>query len=153
MDALIQFFIDWGYIGLFFSAILAGSIIPFSSEVVLTVLVEMGADSTLCLISATLGNTFGGLLCYYLGYLGDMQKIEKWLGIGNEKMDKVERFVRKYGAWMGFFGFLPLVGGAIIVVLGLMRANLHITTFMMILGKFIRYMLLLLALQGVTSLF
>ena len=153
MDGLIQFFIDWGYIGLFFSAILAGSIIPFSSEVVLTVLVEMGADSTLCLISATLGNTFGGLLCYYMGYLGDMKKIEKWAGVSRERMDKVERFVRKYGSWMGFFGFLPLVGGAIIVVLGLMRANIHITTFMMVLGKFIRYLLLLLALQGVTSLF
>lgn len=153
MDGLIQFFIDWGYIGLFISAFVAGSILPFSSEVVLTVLVEMGADPTLCLISASIGNTLGGLVCYYLGYLGNMQKIERWLGIKQEKMDRVDGFVRKYGAWMGLFGVLPWVGEVIIVLLGLMRANVYITTFTMFVGKFTRYLLMLLALQGVTSLF
>lgn len=153
MDALIQFFIDWGYIGLFISAFVAGSILPFSSEVVLTVLVEMGADPTTCLLSASIGNTLGGLVCYYLGYLGNMQKIEKWLGVKQEKMDKVEGFVRKYGAWMGLFGVLPWVGEVIIVLLGLMRANIYITTSTMFIGKFIRYLLMLLALQGVTSIF
>lgn len=153
MDGLIQFFIDWGYIGLFISAFVAGSILPFSSEVVLTVLVEMGADPTLCLISASIGNTLGGLVCYYLGYLGNMQKIEQWLGIKQEKMDRVDGFVRKYGAWMGLFGVLPWVGEVIIVLLGLMRANVYITTFTMFVGKFTRYLLMLLALQGVTSLF
>lgn len=153
MDGLIQFFIDWGYIGLFISAFVAGSILPFSSEVVLTVLVEMGADPTTCLLSASIGNTLGGLVCYYLGYLGNMQKIEKWLGVKQEKMDKVEGFVRKYGAWMGLFGVLPWIGEVIIVLLGLMRANIYITTSTMFIGKFIRYLLMLLALQGVTSIF
>lgn len=153
MDGLIQFFIDWGYIGLFISAFVAGSILPFSSEVVLTVLVEMGADPTTCLLSASIGNTLGGLVCYYLGYLGNMQKIEKWLGVKQEKMDKVEGFVRKYGAWMGLFGVLPWVGEVIIVLLGLMRANIYITTSTMFIGKFVRYLLMLLALQGVTSIF
>ena len=153
MDGLIQFVIDWGYIGLFISAFVAGSILPFSSEVVLTVLVEMGADPTTCLLSASIGNTLGGLVCYYLGYLGNMQKIEKWLGVKQEKMDKVEGFVRKYGAWMGLFGVLPWVGEVIIVLLGLMRANIYITTSTMFIGKFIRYLLMLLALQGVTSIF
>ena len=39
MDAFIetvsQILIDWGYPGLFISALLAGSIVPFSSEIVL----------------------------------------------------------------------------------------------------------------------
>ena len=64
MDALIDFFIEWGYIGVFLSALFAGSILPFSSEVVLTVLVQMGADPTLSLLSASIGNTIGGLICY-----------------------------------------------------------------------------------------
>ena len=79
MESIAQFFVEWGYIGLFLSALLAGSILPFSSELVLTVLVQMGADPTVCLISASIGNTIGGLICYWLGYLGDMQKIEHWL--------------------------------------------------------------------------
>lgn len=153
MDALAQFFIDWGYIGLFISALVAGSILPFSSEVVLTILVQMGADPTLCLISASVGNTIGGLLCYWLGYLGNMEWIERWLKIEKQKMDKVSGFVKRYGAVMGLFGVLPWVGEAIIVLLGLMRANVYVTTITMFIGKFIRYLLIVLALQGVNSLF
>ena len=152
MDALVQFFIDWGYIGLFISALVAGSILPFSSEVVMTVLVQMGADPALCLVSASIGNTIGGLLCYWLGYLGNMEWIERWLKIDKQKMDKVSGFVKRYGAAMGLFGVLPWVGEAIIVLLGLMRANVYITTLMMFIGKFVRYLLIILALQGVNSL-
>lgn len=153
MEAITQFFIDWGYIGLFISAFVAGSILPFSSEVVLTVLVQMGADPTLSLIAASLGNTAGGLVCYGLGYLGNMEWIERWLKIDKQKMDKVSGFVKRYGAVMGLFGVLPWVGEAIIVLLGLMRSNVYITTLTMFIGKFIRYLLIILALQGVNSLF
>ena len=113
----------------------------------------MGADPTVCLISASIGNTIGGLICYWLGYLGDMQKIERWLKIDHTKMERVDKFVRKYGAWMGVFGVLPWIGEVIIVLLGLMRANVYITTATMFVGKFVRYLLMLLALQGVNSLF
>ena len=153
MEAITQFFIDWGYIGLFISAFVAGSILPFSSEVVLTVLVQMGADPIICLISASIGNTLGGLVCYWLGYLGNMEQIERWLKIDKQKMDKVSGFVKRYGAGMGLFGVLPWVGEVIIVLLGLMRANVYITTLTMFIGKFIRYWLIILALQGVNSLF
>ena len=153
MDALVQFFIDWGYIGLFISALVAGSILPFSSEVVMTILVQMGADPTMCLISASVGNTIGGLLCYWLGYLGNMEWIERWLKIEKQKIDKVSGFVKRYGAVMGLFGVLPWVGEAIIVLLGLMRANVYVTTITMFIGKFIRYLLIILTLQGVNSLF
>ena len=153
MDALIDFFIEWGYIGLFLSALIAGSILPFSSEVVLTVLVQMGADPTISLLSASIGNTVGGLICYWLGYLGNMEWIERWLKIDKQKMDKVSGFVQRRGAWMGLFGVLPWVGEVIIVLLGLMRANVYITTITMFIGKFVRYLLLLYALQGINSLF
>ena len=153
IEAITQFFIDWGYIGLFISAFVAGSILPFSSEVVLTVLVQMGADPMVSLLSASVGNTAGGLVCYGLGYLGNMEWIERWLKIDKQKMYKVSGFIKRYGAAMGLFGVLPWVGEVIIVLLGLMRANVYITTFTMFIGKFIRYLLIILALQGVNSLF
>ncbi len=152
MDAIVDFFIEWGYIGLFISALLAGSILPFSSEVVLTVLVQMGSDPVICLISASIGNTLGGVLCYWMGYMGKMEWIERWLKIDKEKMAKVERFVRRWGAWIGLFGVLPGVGEVIIVLLGLMRSNVYITTIMMFIGKFLRYLMLIYAIEGVNSL-
>ena len=44
---------EWGYLGLFIAAFLAGSIIPFSSEAVLGLLLIAGYDSWGCIISAT----------------------------------------------------------------------------------------------------
>ena len=152
MDAIVEFFINWGYLGLFLSALIAGSILPFSSELVLTILVQMGLDPLYCLIWASIGNTLGGLICYWLGYLGNMQWIERWLKIEKEKLDKAERFVRRYGAWMGVFGVLPWIGEAIIVMLGLMRSNVYYTTLTMFIGKATRYALIILAIEGVNSL-
>ena len=52
---------------------------------------------------------------------------------------------------MGLFGVLPWVGEVIIVLLGLMRCNIYITTVTMFIGKFLRYLLLILAVEGVNS--
>lgn len=152
MDAIVDFFINWGYLGLFLAAFVAGSILPFSSEVVLTVLVQMGLDPMLCLLSASIGNTLGGVVCYWLGWLGNMQWIERWLKVKQESLDKVERFVKRYGAWMGLFSILPWVGEAIVVLLGLMRSNVYLTTLTMFIGKTFRYALIILAIEGVNSL-
>lgn len=153
MDAIIQFLVDWGYIGLFIAALAAGSILPFSSEVVLTILVQMGADPWICAVSATIGNTLGGLICYWLGWLGNPEWIEKWLKVDHQQLNKVSRFVEKYGAWMGFFSILPWVGDAIVVLLGLMRSNVYLTTITMFIGKAARYIAVIYTLAGINSLF
>lgn len=46
------------------------------------------------------------------------------------------------GAWMGFFAFLPLLGSAITIVLGLTRANIVISVISITIGKVLRYVLL-----------
>jgi membrane protein YqaA with SNARE-associated domain len=48
-----------------------------------------------------------------------------------------------YGAWMGFFAFLPVLGSAITIALGLMRANILISIISISLGKFLRYVILI----------
>ena len=47
LDTATQLCIDWGYWGLFLSAFVAGSIVPFSSEAVMVVLVRLGLDPAL----------------------------------------------------------------------------------------------------------
>ena len=47
---------EWGYAGLFIAAFLAGSILPFSSEVVLGLLLVAGYSTWGCVVSATAGN-------------------------------------------------------------------------------------------------
>lgn len=89
---------EWGYFGLFIAAFLAGSIIPFSSEAVLGLLLIAGYDSWGCVFSATLGNWLGGVTCYYIGYLGKTEWIHTYLKIPEEKLSKMQRFLKGKGS-------------------------------------------------------
>ena len=50
---------------------------------------------------------------------------------------------------MGFFSFVPGIGDAIVVALGLMRANLLGVSLSMLLGKGIRYYLIAIGVEWV----
>ena len=142
MDSLIPILIDWGYLGLFVAAFVAGTILPFSSEAVMVALAAIGLSPVGCLLSATLGNTLGGMTCYWIGRCGNRRWILR-LGISDQKLTRAERFVGGRGAWMAFFTFLPVIGEAIALLLGLMRSNQLITCIAMLLGKAARYGILL----------
>jgi len=143
MDAIIasvqQFLIDMGYPGLFVSAMLAGSIVPFSSEIVLVVLIKLGFDPLYSVVWASLGNTAGGMSCYYIGYLGKIEWAEKYFKVKHEKILKMQKFLQGKGAMMAFFAFLPTIGEVISMALGFMRSNVLLTTTSMFVGKLVRY--------------
>lgn len=147
MDALIQFLVDWGYLGLFISAFVAGSIVPFSSEAVMVIFAQMGLSPVICVLLATMGNTLGGMTCYWMGHLGKIDWIEKYFGVKRTKIERMQRFLQGKGALMGFFTFLPFAGEAIAIALGFMRSNVWLTAISMFVGKFIRYAVLLTAFQ------
>lgn len=142
MDIIINFLIDYGYFGMLVSAFLAGSFLPFSSEAVMVALQAAGLDPWGLILYGTVGNVAGGMVNYGLGRLGRMEWIERYLHVSRESLDKAERFMAGRGAWMGFFAFLPLLGSAITIALGLMRANMPISIISITIGKFLRYVLL-----------
>ena len=152
LNTITQLCIDWGYWGLFLSAFVAGSIVPFSSEAVMVVLVRMGLDPALCLLAAAAGHTAGGMTCYWIGHFGKREWFGKYLGIGQKQLDRAGRFLAGKGAWSAFFAFLPYIGEAIAILLGLMRSNVWITTLAMFAGKALRYAAILYAVKGAVSL-
>lgn len=135
----MEFLIEYGYIGVFIAAFLAATILPFSSEVVLTGVLLAGASYWPCMIAATIGNTLGGMTCYWLGMLGKVEWIEKYLKMDQVKIQKVQDWVKNKGGWTAFFVFLPGVGDFIAVALGFLRANAWVVLFSMFLGKALRY--------------
>ena len=153
MDAFLQLLTEWGYIGMFISAFLAGTILPFSSEAVLLACVGLGLDPVASTLSTTAGNALGGITCYWIGHLGKLEWIEKYLKVDKKQMDRAERFIRGRGSWMALFSFLPVIGDAILIVLGWMRANAWIVALSMTLGKLARYAILVAATLGVINLF
>ena len=155
MDAWIDFFLQWGYVGLFLASFIAGSVVPLSSEaiVVACLVPPLQLNPWWCLLSATLGNVAGGTTCYWLGTLGNLEWIERYAHVKKEKLDRAERFIRGRGAWMGFFAFIPLLGTAITVALGYMRAHWPTVLLSMTIGKVLRYAALIWGTLGVVRLF
>ena len=125
------------------SAFLAGSFLPFSSEAVMLGLLAAGCDAWELIIFGTIGNVLGSVFNYGVGRLGKVEWFEKYLHVKPEQMDKARRFVRGRGAYMGFFAFIPLLGSAITILLGLMRANIVITFLSITVGKVLRYIALI----------
>ena len=143
MEALNDILIQYGYWGMLVSAFLAGSFFPFSSEAVMLGLLAAGLAPTDLVIYGSIGNVAGSLFNYGVGRMGKTEWIERYLHVSQESLDKAERFMAGRGAWMGFFAFLPVLGSAITIMLGLMRANLPISILSITIGKVLRYVLLL----------
>jgi membrane protein YqaA with SNARE-associated domain len=143
MDAFINLLMQYGYWGMLTSAFTAGSFFPFSSEAVMFGLMAAGLDPFTLAIYGTIGNVLGSLVNYGIGRMGKMEWIERYLHVSKKDLDRAERFMAGQGAWMGFFAFVPIIGSAITIALGLMRANLLITTISITLGKIVRYAILI----------
>ncbi len=133
---------SWGYWGMLVSAFLAGSFVPFSSEVVMSGLQAAGLEPIQLVLYGSIGNVLGSMFNYGVGRMGKLEWIAKYLHVKKESLDKAERFMAGRGAWMGFFAFLPLLGSAITIVLGLTRANIVISVISITIGKVLRYVLL-----------
>ena len=133
----------YGYWGMLLTAFLAGSVFPFSSEAVMVALLATpGIDPWTLVGYATVGNVLGSMFNYCVGRMGRMEWIERFLKIKPEKMERAQKFMAGHGAWMGFFAFVPVLGSAITVTLGLMRANIVISFLSMTAGKLLRYCVL-----------
>ena len=143
MEFIIAFLTQYGYWGMLMAACLAGSFFPFSSEAVLIGLMATGLDPWVLMGYGTVGNVVGSILNYCVGRMGKMEWIEKRLHVKEEDLERAHRFLAGRGAWMGFFAFLPVLGSAITIALGLMRSNVFITFVAITLGKICRYIVLI----------
>lgn len=143
MDVITDILISYGYWGMLITAFIAGSFFPFSSEAVMMGLMAAGLNPWGLVVYGTIGNVLGSMFNFFVGRMGKVEWIEKYLHVSKEKMDKAIRFMGGRGAWMGFFAFLPVLGSAITIVLGLMRANIPISITSITIGKFLRYVILI----------
>lgn len=132
-------FIELGYLGLFLASFLSSTIIPMGSEFVLIALLGFGFNPFWCVLIATIGNTFGGITSYGIGYLGKWEWIEKYFRKPKEKILKFQNRIKRWGAIAGLFAWLPFVGDIIAIGLGFLRLNPWMSFLYMFLGRLIRY--------------
>ena len=135
MEALAE----WGFIGLFISSFLAATILPLSSEIVLSILIANNYDLTTSLILATIGNWLGGMSSYGLGWLAKWRFIEKYFRIKIETIKNVKDKIDKWGSFIAFFCWLPIIGDPLALGLGFFKTNVVLVSIWMFIGKMIRY--------------
>ncbi len=143
MDTVLQFLTDYGLLGMFISALLAGTVLPFSSEVVMVALAAAGVSPTALLITATLGNTIGGVINYWIGTLGKEEWLMRYLRTSPERMQKGIGYAQRYGYWSGLLAWVPILGSIISVALGYLRVNFVACLITFVIGKVARYIILM----------
>ncbi len=136
---------ELGYGALLLSSFLSATILPMSSEALLAAMIAGGFDLWSVVAVATFGNWTGSLTSYALGYAGNAGRIEKWLRIDSEKIERFRRRTEKYGAWFGLVVWVPGIGDVIAVCLGLVRAPVVATSLSILIGKAARYIALAMA--------
>lgn len=149
MGTISALLLKFGFGGMFIAAFLAGSVFPFSSELVMIGLLLAGSSPWLLLLWATAGNTLGSMLNYGIGRIGKPEWIEKYAHVKPENMVKAEKFVQTYGSWMGLLAWIPILGSAIAIALGLLRSNPMLTLLMFAIGKIVRYIIVI---EAITNL-
>lgn len=136
---VMENFIELGYLGLFIASFLGSTIIPLSSDVVLTALIALKFDMWTCIIVATAGNFLGGLTTYGLGYLGKWEWIEKYFKKSKADIEKFQHKIQKVGIISAAFTWLPFIGDIVSLGLGFLRFKPLPVFVMMLIGRFARF--------------
>ena len=151
LDLIVRFFSEYGYLGMGVMAFLSGSVLPLTSEVLMILLMEMGLNSLGLVVVSTIGNTIGGATCFYTGRIVKKESVGRLFKVSEKRMRQADRIIQKYGFWASFLSFVPLIGTAILLTLGMMRVNWFNVTVVMMLGQFLRYLLVAFSYTGFTG--
>ncbi|HYE56265.1 MAG TPA: YqaA family protein [Chitinophagaceae bacterium] len=131
------------YIGLFFAALLAATIIPAQSEALLVGLLVSGDyDPWLLVAVASAGNILGSILNWLLGYGIQRFKDKKWFPVKAAALDRSVSWYRRYGRWSLLLSWVPIIGDPLTVAAGVMRERLGIFIMLVTLAKAGRYCIL-----------
>lgn len=118
---------------------LAATILPFSSEMLVGGAMAMHYPLWLIILVASLGNTAGGMISFFMGWLCKWEWLERYFKVKREKLMHVHNRIARYGLWAALLTWLPIVGDLIAIAMGLMRLNPWWTMLIMFVGKAARY--------------
>jgi len=127
------------YLTLFITSFLAGSFVPLGSEALLIYLEQQGMNHFVLISMASLGNTLGGMSCYYIAKIGGRPLIKKYLKHNEQKLDSWKKKLHSKGEWTALLCWLPFVGEIIASALGLISDKPIKVALFMLIGKLFRY--------------
>jgi membrane protein YqaA with SNARE-associated domain len=126
------------YITLFIVAFLSATLLPLGSEALLLYDISQSYSSLLLWIFATLGNTLGSMVNYWLGLKGEMYLEEKG-HLSSKKMEKSRDFFDKYGGWTLLLSWVPVIGDPLTFIAGVLRYDFKWFSLIVFVAKGTRY--------------
>lgn len=135
---------SFGQISLFFSSFLAATFFPIGCEAIFIALLVGVTDLSdfnfhLTVINATIGNTLGAIVTYFMGSYLPIEKALNYLKIKKSRFEKVQFFVSEKAKIMALLSWLPILGDPIALALGNAKTNIFIVVPMMVIGKYLRF--------------
>lgn len=138
----MEYFVEMGYLGLFLASFLAATILPLSSELVLSALILSDLPTLTLVFIATVGNVLGSIVNYLLGYWAKTGVIERYLKVSEKTLASAQKRFLKYGLLSLCFSWVPIIGDPLTLVAGLMRVPISWFLLLVTTGKLLRYTLI-----------
>ena len=132
------------YFQLLIISFLAATILPLSSELVLsTMLLTDSFDKYLLLVVASFGNIFGSSVNWYLGKKILIFRDKKWFPVNEKQIAKSEMYFKKYGIWSLLLAWVPVIGDPLTVIAGILKINFFTFLLLVSISKTSRYIFLI----------
>ena len=136
-----------GLPAIFVVAFVSATIMPMATEPVLFGFVKLNPELFWpAIVVATIGNTLGGMVTYYMGY-GAHELL------AHDKPSVHLRWLQRLGAPVLLLSWVPLIGDALCAMAGWLRLAWRPVLLWMALGKFIRFVVMTTALLWVPESF
>ena len=132
------------YLGLFLTALLSATIVPFSSEALLVAMQVSEVFSVAGLLAAaSLGNTLGAVTNWGLGRFCLHWQDRKWFPVKPRELERASAWFNRYGLWSLLLAWVPVIGDPITLAAGVLRTRFLPFLLLVAISKTGRYAVLL----------
>jgi len=131
------------YFGLFSAALLAATVLPAQSELMLAGLLVAARQPAWALIAvATVGNVSGSAINWWLGRSIERFQDRRWFPIKPAALAKAARWYHRYGRWSLLLSWVPIIGDPLTLAAGLLREPFPSFLGIVTVAKLARYLVL-----------
>ena len=131
---------EYGLSTVFIAAFVSATLVPVGSEPILFGLLKLNPDMLWSAIAiATLGNTLGGMVTWWMGY-GAHQAVDRYSHSRTHL--KAIDWLSRLGPKACLLSWLPIVGDPLCAVAGWLKLPFWPCSGYMLIGKFLRYLVM-----------
>ena len=135
---------------LFLAALVAATLLPAQSELVLTAMLLSGRwDPAVLVAVATAGNVMGSLVNWLIGRFLSDRRDARWFPVSAAALTRAKQRFQRFGLPVLLLSWVPIIGDPITLVAGLLRVRLIPFLLVVTVAKGGRYAVLAAIVLGV----